>query len=624
MIWQRIQAWFPSPPGATPAEAAAFWRIRWAICIFVVGIFASGREQSSWPIIMWTIYSQKHYPFPDTTTSAVELRAVTQRGQSIVLRPHELYPMPYCQHVAPRLIARAFAGKECAARGRRSALSRPSRRQPIAARRDRCDRRLAARVASHSARRAARRSRKSNSGSALRQVRNTQQPDRRGPRMMWRLAQACERGVTAWLTAPEPNAAGRMGLFRIFYAAFYLWHLSWRIGSDLAGLPVPENRRVFIVNWLPKHEMSPLLFQGLESLLAAALVILLAGYRVRLATAVVLVLGCLNEALFSSTGRESSPIFLAFYIPLLMLLAGRWGEAYSLDALLRARAGRPTTSPADTGWSHFLSARATLVILSAMFFSAMLLKIAFGGVWLAHPDLLANAMLHKNIEAAIIELPLNPLAPLIARQPALYVALQLSVLLFEGLFFLVLVDRDLRRLWLGLALVFHTINANWLIVTFTPILVVYGLFIDWQGVRQRLWPWPIRIADRLPTKLLIAATLLRVWPSACFGTMATACATSCAWAASSTGGPSGGRLECWGCIGSSGRRFVWQLACCDNRAPQSQITRQHAHIHLEVVGQLANQLPTERPFPSQDFGNGGLGNPCFLAQLCRADALGFQ
>ena len=299
-----------------------------------------------------------------------------------------------------------------------------------------------------------------------------------------------------------------MGLFRIFYAAFYLWHLSWRIGSDLAGLPVPENRRVFIVNWLPKHEMSPLLFQGLESLLAAALVILLAGYRVQLATAVVLVLGCLNEALYSSTGRESSPIFLAFYIPLFMLLAGRWGETYSLDALLHSRAGQPTTSPADTGWSHFLPARATLVILSAMFFSAMLLKIAFGGVWLAHPDLLANAMLHKNIEAALIELPLNPLAPLIAQQPALFVPLQFSVLLFEGLFFLVLVDRDSRRLWLGVALVFHTVNANWLIVTFTPILVVYGLFIDWQGVRQRLWPWPIRIADRLPTPVLIAATLL--------------------------------------------------------------------------------------------------------------------
>jgi hypothetical protein len=112
MIWQRLRFWFPSPPGATPAEAAAFWRIRWAVCILVVGIFASGREQSSWPIMMWTIYSQKHYAFPETTTSAVELRAITQSGRTIVLRPHELYPMPYCQHVARRLIARVFAHED--------------------------------------------------------------------------------------------------------------------------------------------------------------------------------------------------------------------------------------------------------------------------------------------------------------------------------------------------------------------------------------------------------------------------------------------------------------------------------------------------------------------------------
>ncbi len=112
MIWQRIQFWFPSPPGATPAEAAAFWRIRWAICILVVGIFASGRESSSWPITMWTMYSQEHYDFPETSASAVELRAVTKGGECFVLRPHELYPKPYCQRVAPRLIARAFAGTD--------------------------------------------------------------------------------------------------------------------------------------------------------------------------------------------------------------------------------------------------------------------------------------------------------------------------------------------------------------------------------------------------------------------------------------------------------------------------------------------------------------------------------
>ena len=29
-----------------------------------------------------------------------------------------------------------------------------------------------------------------------------------------------------WLMSSEPNAAGRLGLFRIVYAWFYLWYLS--------------------------------------------------------------------------------------------------------------------------------------------------------------------------------------------------------------------------------------------------------------------------------------------------------------------------------------------------------------------------------------------------------------
>ncbi|MDX1944976.1 MAG: hypothetical protein SFU86_06185, partial [Pirellulaceae bacterium] len=116
--------------------------------------------------------------------------------------------------------------------------------------------------------------------------------------MTWQFWQSCERRHAAWWTTAEPNAAGRMGLFRVLYAAFFLWHLSWRIGSDLAGLPAVDHHRVRLVNWLPKQDTPPIAFESLESALAAALVVLLVGYRVRWATAAVLVLGCLNEALF--------------------------------------------------------------------------------------------------------------------------------------------------------------------------------------------------------------------------------------------------------------------------------------------------------------------------------------
>ena len=43
--------------------------------------------------------------------------------------------------------------------------------------------------------------------------------------------------VERWFTASEPAAAGRMGLFRILFGLFYLWHLSLFDISLVAGLP---------------------------------------------------------------------------------------------------------------------------------------------------------------------------------------------------------------------------------------------------------------------------------------------------------------------------------------------------------------------------------------------------
>ncbi|MBE9129715.1 hypothetical protein IQ258_27090 [Coleofasciculus sp. LEGE 07081] len=43
--------------------------------------------------------------------------------------------------------------------------------------------------------------------------------------------------INAWFTQPEVNAAGRIGLFRILYSFFYLWHLSIHSADFLSGLP---------------------------------------------------------------------------------------------------------------------------------------------------------------------------------------------------------------------------------------------------------------------------------------------------------------------------------------------------------------------------------------------------
>ena len=59
------------------------------------------------------------------------------------------------------------------------------------------------------------------------------------------------QGARGWLTAPEPRIAGRMGLFRMIYAVFYLWHLSWVDGATLGLLPDAVWQPVYLLRVVP-------------------------------------------------------------------------------------------------------------------------------------------------------------------------------------------------------------------------------------------------------------------------------------------------------------------------------------------------------------------------------------
>ncbi len=294
------------------------------------------------------------------------------------------------------------------------------------------------------------------------------------------LVRELRRWLRRWLTTPEARIAGRMGLFRVIYAAFYIWHLSWVDGAALGLLPDAVWQPVDVLRVVPLRPPSAV--PGvIESCLVAALVLLLAGLCVRPVTLVVLVLGMLLEAFHQSFGKvEHASVFLVFYIPLFML-GSQWGGTWSLDALLARRAGRATTSPTDDSWRHALPMRVALLVLVLLFLSAALAKVALGR-WLTAPDLVTELLLGKNVEAAREGLPAHAILPFVATHPLLSQSFRYGVLLFEALFVLVLLDGRLRAAYLAAALVFHALNALLLVVTFTPILIVYALFVDWQGM----------------------------------------------------------------------------------------------------------------------------------------------
>ncbi len=320
-------------------------------------------------------------------------------------------------------------------------------------------------------------------------------------------------GINAWFTQPEVNAAGNVGIFRIVYSLFYLWHLSNLSYDFLSGIPsfyVIE--QVYLVRYFFRDfgaSQSPLFFYTLESFLVAALVLLAFGYKTRIATIAVLLIGGLLEALAASVDGKRTLTPLVFYIPFFMTIMNSWGKTYSLDAIIKKNKTGSSIDPHSSNWEYFLPARALLILLSFLFLNSAIFKVAFGGDWLNYSDMMSNFFLNRNIEAATYDLPLNWLAPFMSQTPLIYLATHLTTLLFETFFFLSLINRKIRDFFVAIALLFHAVNGLWLVVSVTPIMISYGIFINWQGIKDFFCRNQEKTSfiDKIPPKWLIALSL---------------------------------------------------------------------------------------------------------------------
>ncbi|MDJ0599848.1 MAG: hypothetical protein QNJ37_13510, partial [Crocosphaera sp.] len=263
--------------------------------------------------------------------------------------------------------------------------------------------------------------------------------------------------------------------------------------------------RILMIEFFPTQLIAPLLII-VETVLVVALLILLVGLRVRIATVIVLIFGCFLEAWYSSVDYEKGVVILVFYIPFFMLLNNHWGDTYSLDSILNKRKYNTDINPSDSDGKYCVVPRVILIILSALFFSSAIFK--FLGTWLTFPELIADFMLKQSVKASIYGLPTNSLVPFLAQIPIIYNAMRLSVLLFEAGFFLSIFSRKLRNILIPLALIFHAVNALWFVVTFTPVLVVYFLFIDLQVIREKFLPQPRKFLETISPNLLQIATIM--------------------------------------------------------------------------------------------------------------------
>jgi len=323
--------------------------------------------------------------------------------------------------------------------------------------------------------------------------------------------------IEKWFSAPEQNAAGRMGLYRILFCIWYIWLLTEIDFNAFAMRPSVATDPVGMISLL--NDLSLLNETGfslywVSLILIASLITLMFGLLTRVSTALVLICGALLFAWDSSFGKVIDKyVLLGSIIPFWMLFS-RWGETYSMDAWIRRAVGLPVTKPDNASWLYIWPMRAVLVSISIFYFSAGYMKIT--GTWLHNPYVVMDKLMGNLIESWVVggasrwdEI----LYSMLVHAPFILIIGQYISLAFECLFPVALINRDSRILMCSMAALFHTLTILLLGIGFAPMIIALAIIVDWQKIYERIWPF--QQARRAPSKTGLVLLTIVIIVTAC-------------------------------------------------------------------------------------------------------------
>ncbi|MGF1523532.1 MAG: hypothetical protein ACFBSF_14545 [Leptolyngbyaceae cyanobacterium] len=310
------------------------------------------------------------------------------------------------------------------------------------------------------------------------------------------------------MKSPVPNAAGRMGLFRILYSLFSLWLCSYLHYGEMSLIPAEQWEPTLLLAWLnhPPYTVIPIC----EALLAAALILLLVGYQTRVATFMIFLLGvCLTAIRIGLFMADHLFMIQYFYIPLFMIFSC-WGDTYSIDSILRERQGKFIPQIRDPSWRYFWPSKGLLVIYALLMFSSAYSKVLEWD-WISNPNFVGNLIAIKTIGSYLDNgFPVNPISIWISQQPWLYIPIQYGTLIFETVSILILFSPVIRFLFFRIIPIFHFANTFLMGIPFATVIGIYLTFPDWQMIYERFYPkaWCFTWLKRLSSTTLISVAIL--------------------------------------------------------------------------------------------------------------------
>lgn len=273
-----------------------------------------------------------------------------------------------------------------------------------------------------------------------------------------------------------------LGVCRMLMFAFALVHYGLIDFTEWARLPEVFWNPIFLFRKLASHPPAFELLWAVQCVWRVSLVFSCVGLFTRVATFVAGISGFYLIALpnnFGNIHRSDS----AFVLALLVMALSRSGDAWSLDAVLARRRGKPVTRPA---WrlEYKWSVTAVRILLALSFFAAGFAKLRHRGLEWITSDSLAIML---SEQARLLREPLLPSVTLwLVAHPLWCNLLAAATVAIETLQPLALISRIARLLLIpGVTLMLLGIRALHG-PPFIPLIALQVFWVDWPWVLDKL------------------------------------------------------------------------------------------------------------------------------------------